>query len=53
MVRFLINPEHVKKAVLEGKCLMVQVYGDRMQYRKVELIDRKDYPNMTGHVDAV
>jgi hypothetical protein len=46
VIRFLIDPQHVGEALLSGKCLMVEVHGDRNQYRRVTVISRKRYPNM-------
>jgi hypothetical protein len=44
VIRFLIDPQHVRDALLTGKCLMVEINGP---HRKVTVISRKDYPNVT------
>jgi hypothetical protein len=46
MIRFLIDPQHVSEALASGKCLMVEVHGDRNQYRKITVVSRKDYSKL-------
>jgi hypothetical protein len=44
MIWFLIDPQHVKAAVLSGKCLLVKISGDQLQYRKVTVVARPSGP---------
>jgi len=40
MVSFIIDPIAAKTAVLNGKCLKVDVYGERHQYHRVTVVNR-------------
>lgn len=42
--RFLVDPVATREAVLSGKQLLVEVWGDRLQYRKVTVVDPKKVP---------
>ena len=40
MIRFVIDPTYVREAVLSGQRLMVEIYGDKLQYRKVTVVPK-------------
>lgn len=36
---FTIDPSHVRDAVISGKVLVVELYGPKLQFKKVTLAD--------------
>jgi hypothetical protein len=44
VIRFFIDPQHVKQAVLSGGLLMVEIHGDRYQFQKVSVVNRPGKP---------
>ena len=39
-ITFWIEPEAAREAVLNGRGLLVELGGDRLQYRRVTVMDR-------------